>query len=656
METQSHQTNDPRIHFVFEAVRGYSKVRAVDVKCAYEVLLQSHSESEKLDLCLDQVYVMTKYMEPQAEDIIALLLFREYMSGKLSQDRFLKKFPDKRGDYLFQYMKDACRDAPPVPKMSKEESVAYFMMMRVCDRMFRQQLNALSDKGMPSTNLITTAYHMAREAHYGCYRQSGVPYLSHPLGVMKILVDFGSESPVLAAALLHDVVEDTSVTLDDIQSRCGVTVRDYVDTVTSVHREYRESHQADSSEYDKAELDERSFQKLVGTIRANRSMIFALHIKAADRLHNLQTIESMPCNKIFCKDDETQLDYLPLLEQFKLGYFVSKIKDLVWRSRDFDRYERFENLYQTQLRCNRSYVETFKKLLRDNCALGVNEYAGTDATAGYEVEIHERDLLPSEVFECIKESGTVGSRLEEYRLAHRLICKRIVPTCDMDIIYTPRDCLATQNTFILGFIKMFEKRMADTGCVITDFSLQSDGRYIIKVEDSAHNSFRCCLMSRTVYTEHRAGIDLVPQSELPKEGEAPECEMIQIRLRNGNPLSLPRGASAIDVAYAIHADIGHAAKSARINGKEVDVIHTVYDGDHVEIVADTNRSKDKKQLFFIRHVRLDWLNHVKTKKARKEIMNYLRCLYEGDRSQKMTNAPDQLVREVSERILPYLPF
>lgn len=648
MELRSILADNAQVEYVINEIRKQSKTLATDVMCAYNLFCDNNPDLNENALeRLDRVFVMCKYMEPEAEDVISMLLYHDSLINKATMHIFMQYFSEKRYERYHNQMSEACKNAPKNDELSRDECISYYIMMRVCDKMFNRLMKTMNKNRVPNTIVVSKAYNMAKDAHNWVRRNSGEPYMVHPIKVAGILAQIGVESPVIAAALLHDVVEDTDYTLDDIARECGVKISQYVDAVTSVHREYAESHRPTEYQCDKAELDERSFQKLVRTVASNREMIFALYIKAADRIHNLSTIDSMSSIKIHNKNDETQLDYLPLFKVFKLNYFVQQIENLMWRATDIERYTKMQAKYDDMISRNRVFLDEFKMILRAHTESEVNSYAQLLGSAGYDVEIHERQLLPYEVYNHIKDAGGDINNLS------KRIDKRFVPVCDIDIIPDPRDTGATLDTFVAGFVKMFESKIAMTGRTIIDFYGKSENAFVFEVEDHYRNVFRCRIIMREDYDVQKQGVCVSNVAEDLEEEAGSKVEKINVQLRNGKIIPMPKGSTVIDVAFAIHEEIGYTVKSAIINGHKATIYNTLLDGDKIVIEADTCREDGVTQKF-VPHVRISWLNSVVTKRAKKKIIEFLSDKYEGDDPKNESKAQTAVVETIADKILEEL--
>ena len=639
--------DNAKADMIISKFRKVSKSAANDIICTMNILAEIVGDTEIVQERLDVAYTLCAYMEPAVEDVVAMLLHITYGNSKASCEMYRQWFKDNRADRYYQWTVDACMNAEKQDGKTRVEQIDYYIMMRVCDRMMDALIRTMNKKGVPDTSRVYEAYNFAKRAHHWVRRKSGEPYLTHPICVAGILADVGVESTIVAAALLHDVVEDTEYTLNDIADKFGMLIAKYVDAVTSVHRQYEASHNRSEYVCDKAELDARSFEKLAEKVAAEPRMVFALYIKAADRIHNLRTIDKMSSEKKHRKTDETELDYLPLFKRFKMNYFVSLIEDLTWRTNNSAYYESIKRKYDDIVDRNRDYIDATRHILSARFGEEFNRLCAMMGMSdgGYDVSIMERLYLPREVYSFAKES--LG--------AQRTICpddinKKNVPVCDFDIIVEPNDRMSTMDNFITMFVKMFNDQIVPTGRAIIDLRVDGHHRIIVKIEDRHRAVFRLCFSTRDDYIAYRIGSRKgATEVEVVEEEVTHPQDTIYVRLRNGKIISLPNGATVIDVAFAIHPEVGLSVKAAIINGNRASIYNRVHDGDHVIVEADTHR-EDGVTKELIHHERIGWLNYVVTAKARKAIIRQLVEKYEGDDPKDEYEASDVAVEYVVDAL------
>ena len=375
-------------------------------------------------------------------------------------------------------------------------------MLEICDQMFSKLLKKLSKKGIPDTSCIWSAYQIAKKNHMGQLRKTGEPYIVHPLKVAMILAEVGVESNIIAAAILHDVVEDTEYTLDDIKNEFGEQIAKYVYAVTSVEKEYAVSLKRDEYASDKYEMDEKTVEKLASYISKDPRMIFALYIKAADRIHNLSTIDEMNSIKKHNKTDETDTMYLPLFEKFNLNYFTKIIKDLTWRATNIELYKLIKKAYEEMYEVNSYHIDEVKEYLRDCFASGYKKFCRhVGCTSDYDFEIETRKFTPLEVHDMIKGNSAF------YESPVKYVQKRYMPVCDFDIIIDTDDEKDTIGSFVTLFIKYYVDHIINSSAslVITDYYSDKFGRFILNMEDRYRNNIRCCFAMKSDYITYRNG-------------------------------------------------------------------------------------------------------------------------------------------------------
>lgn len=643
MELRYELKNDIKSNQIIAKFKKVSKAAVNDIICAINGLLDTTHDMETVVERIEKAHLICLYMEPTVEDVVALLLYKPYSNHKIDQLWFKKVFKENRAERYYQWTLDAVTKAEKNEELTREEQIDHYIMIRVCDKMIASIVRNMNKKGVPDTSGIYEAYNYAKKAHYWDKRQSGEPYLNHPVCVAGILAEAGVESAIITAALLHDVVEDTDRILEDIANRFGVLVAKYVDAVTSVHRQYKLSHNMAELSCDKAELDAKSFEKLVEAVAQEPRMVLALYIKAADRIHNLMTIDKMSSEKKHAKTDETELDYLPLFKRFKLNYFVDIIEDLTWRTNNVEYYEAIKKKYEDIVMRNREYIEEIKNILtarlgsefnRKRAAMGFED-------GGYDVTVAERLYLTKEIYNFAKESLS-----SEHTIEPKHISKKTIPVCDINIIVEPTDRMSSIDNFVNAFINMLIEHVIPTGRTIIDFVTDKCNRYIIKLEDRHRAVFRLCISTHDDYLIAKMGSTEGTVERDTAEEETHYQETINVALRNGKIITLPNGATVIDVAFAIHPEVGVSVKSALVNGTKAEIYNILHDGDKVIIEADTYR-EDGVTMKIIKHARTDWLRHVETDKAKKALVRYFERKYcEGDNPRNVFKVSDDVAESV----------
>ncbi|MEE0874796.1 MAG: HD domain-containing protein [Ruminococcus sp.] len=629
------------VAYVLEYFKRKNEIEYCEVINAFNLYEEISYAGKDEDKRYYQAYVMCRYMKPDSEDLVSLLFAPAVTHGIGLYDKFRSTFSKETFKKFYNHTSECAEVAYSEEFPNDNAKSDYNTMIHVCDKRIEHIIDTMEAKYVPDSECVMVAYRFAKEAHKGVLRQSGEPYLNHPVSVAEILAEVGVESSVIAAAVLHDVMEDSEYQYKDISLKCGEQVAKLVDAVTEVNKQFANSYKRNEYSSDKKEMDAKSFEKLVRAVESDKRMIFALYIKAADRIHNLSTIDVMSGIKKHNKTDETEYQYLPLFKRFGLTYFVRIINDLTWRTVNPQKHLHFSEKYHYLFEQNRPYIEEFKKTLDFKLKVEANALCETFLNLqGFEYHIEIKQYLPQEVYAFVR-----NAKGNDNIYSH-MIGKDIMPICDFDIILTNEDKRATIENFATIFIKMFFQHLSPEGVVITDYSIDSFHRFIVSVKTKYSNTIRLCFALRKDYLCYYFGnskdspIDKGPSPSYIDE------PVINIKLRNGKRRTLPKGATVLDAAFSIHPDIGMTAKAAKINGVEASIYSMLHDGDKVEIIADTERVNGVRTKYTT-HVRIGWLEYVVTKEAKHQIVKTLENRY-GDADPADTHkAQDEVVAKIS---------
>lgn len=519
----------------------------------------------------------------------------------------------------------------------------------VCDNLFHDIKRKLNPG---RSGMVEKAYRLAKDAHQNQYRDTGEPYITHPIMVADILAGMNTESEIVAACLLHDVIEDCDeYGYDDIARQIGKTVADYVNSVTSFDREYdnivgANPESADKSK-DKADIDRITVSKLKRIVRENDEMIFALYIKAADRIHNLKTIDGMDVDKKNKKVEETKNRYIPLFRHFKLIHFVGIIEDQCWRIVDPERYEKIRCGYTRLLYENKTSTDFIWDKLYSTFERNMETYYRRFFNDGFYIEFRRREYLPYEIFSLLKK------KTESFHQIHRMITKQNMPLMAYEVILDSKNPSYDLSTFIQIFMEIYREVLAPEKCIITDYSFDKRlSRYEIALEDEYHNVILLHFCFRNDYYTFIYGSTrgfAEPDYQKNKDGSDGIGETITVKKKNGESVELPTGATVLDFAFAIHQEMGLSARSAVVNGRESGIYTLLQDGDYVVVNSDTSRENGVTKNH-VDHARIDWLNHVVTDDAKLKITRYLESKYEGQNPFTENNARPKIVSAISNHI------
>ncbi|HLA44985.1 MAG TPA: HD domain-containing protein, partial [Aggregatilineales bacterium] len=456
----------------------------------------------------------------------------------------------------------------------------------------------LSDE---TCNRLHGVYEFAREAHGDQTRKSGEPLITHPIAVAHHLAKLYLDESVLTGALLHDVAEDTHVTLSDIEARFGEHTRLLVDGVTHLKNV--------SQLEDIAHL----FLAMSGDVRV-------VLIKLYDRLHNLQTLHIMPSEQRRRKAIDTLRVYVPLATKLGIWQLKTQFESLILYETDPETYELICDGIDQRYREHHPYLQKtahdLQKLLREH-----------DLPAGIRIKrrspyrIYERmsnHKLDDEAFNGAFQIILLVDSLPECYLAlgHIHSCYPHTPGSLSDSIGNPRDVFyRSLNTTII--VPGYDSAV-NVGIRTYDFDRLADIGILAQIQFAAAH-------------EERQPEDapwLPELSRLYHESENPQKfvesvfqDILQKHLQcftpRGDEFSLPRGATVIDFAYLVHTQIGHECRGAIVNGKLVDSRYQLQDGDHVQIIRARHGGPYHEWLD-------ETLEYVTTSRAKRKIREWFR--------------------------------
>ncbi len=450
---------------------------------------------------------------------------------------------------------------------------------------------------------IDTAYEFAHRAHEGQLRKSGEPFFTHPVEVALILAELHLDTATLKAALLHDTVEDTGVTIDEIRELFGDEVAELVDGVTKLGRIEFES------------LSEAQSNNLRKMLIAMAKDIRVILIKLADRLHNMRTLAALPPDRRLDKARETMEIYAPLAHRLGISQVKWELEDLSFYYLEPVKFHQVSRMVAESRKQREEYAGQVIDQLRDE--LG---------KVGIEAEIGGR---PKHLYSIYQKMAGQGKDFNEI---YDLIALRVI----VDSVKDVYGALGTVHSVwkpvpgrFKDYVAMPKFNMYQS---LHTTVIGPSGRPLeiqIRTEDM-HRTAEYGVAAHWRYKEGGRGDDsfderlawlrqmLEWQTELKDPREFMEAlkidlfeEEVFVFSPKGDVISLKRGSTPIDFAYAIHTEVGNKCVGAKINGSIVPLAYELQMGDRVEILTNKNSSPSK-----------DWLNIVKTSSARSKIRNY----------------------------------
>lgn len=454
--------------------------------------------------------------------------------------------------------------------------------------------------------LIQKAYVFSAAAHAGQMRLSGEPYLSHPLEVANILVELYLDGPTIAAGLLHDTVEDTSTTLEEIESQFGSQVSKIVAGVTKI------------SKINFSSKEEAQAENIRKMILAMADDIRVVLVKLADRLHNMRTLEHQKHIKQKLIAQETLEIYAPLANRLGLYKIKVELEDLSLKYSKPEIYTQIKEGIKAHEVAGDKYISKVCKILED--VLNKNKIKGrVNGRIKHIYSIYHKmetqGLTLDQVYDIIAFRVIVSSIKECYAvlgLVHALW--KPVPGRFKDYISMPKaNMYQSLHTTVIGpdgerveiQIRTEEMhKIAEYG-VAAHWKYKEDGTRISEKDVEKFSWLRQIL-------------DWQKELKDPKEFMASlRFDLFQdevyVFTPRGEVKELPEGATPIDFAYLIHSQVGDHCAGAKVNGKLVPLNTPLKNGDTVEIITDPNK-----------HPSRDWLKFVKTAKARTRIKHWIR--------------------------------
>ena len=440
------------------------------------------------------------------------------------------------------------------------------------------------DPGADET-LLNRAYVYAMKAHGEQRRASGDLYISHPLEVAKILTDLRLDDATIAAALLHDTIEDTEATKDEIESLFGSEISSLVDGLTKIKKLDLVSKRAEQAE---------NFRKLLIAISSD---IRVLMVKLADRLHNMRTISHVGPAKRRRIAEETMDIYAPLAGRMGMQGLREELEDLSFRALNPDAHAAVVERLKTMRQENKGLIDEIRRALRTKMR-----------DSGIEAEVSSRRKRPYSIWRKMERkqisleqlSDIYGFRVivESLSDCYRVVGSvhttwRAVPGRFKDYISNPKqNDYQSIHTTIVGprhqrvELQIRTRRMHD----VAEYGIAAHAHYKDTVNSNgAGGNGATRRYESNAYQWLRRLVDLLLEGDNPEEFlEHTKLELFQDQVfcftPKGRLIALPRGATPVDFAYAVHTDVGNSCVGAKINGRHMPLVTELRNGDEVEVI------------------------------------------------------------------------
>ena len=467
----------------------------------------------------------------------------------------------------------------------------------------------------PSTDIsmIEKAYKVASEAHEGQKRKSGEPYIIHPLWVAIILADLEMDKETIAAGMLHDVVEDTKFTEEDIRREFGDEVALLVDGVTKLGRLSYSS--------DKLEVQAENLRKMFLAMAKDIRVII---IKLADRLHNMRTLQFMTPAKQKEKAKETMDIYAPIAQRLGISKIKTELDDLALK---YSQPEVFYDLVN-QINARKTEREEFVEQIVEEVSThmkNANIKAEVNGRVKHFFSIYKKMVNQDKTVDQIYDLFAVRIIVESVKdcyaalgVIHEMYTP--IPGRFKDYIAMPKaNMYQSLHTTLIGpsgqpfEIQIRTEEMHKTAeygiAAHWKYKESNDGKKSVEAQEEEKLSWlRQILEWQRDMSDNREFLNLI-KGDLDLFAEDVYCFTPQ-----GDVKNLPNGSTPIDFAYAIHSAVGNKMVGARVNGKLVNIDYKIQNGDRIEILTSQNSKGPSR----------DWLNIVKSTQAKNKINQWFK--------------------------------
>jgi GTP pyrophosphokinase len=487
--------------------------------------------------------------------------------------------------------------AKPTPAAANAAAASFAMLTAKLDYMSAADVDN-----------VRRAYRYADEAHLGQLRNSGQPYITHPIAVAQQCAEWKLDAQALMAALLHDAIEDCGITKPDLIERFGAPVAELVDGLTKLEKlefNTREENQAES------------FRKMLLAMARDVRVIL---IKLADRTHNMRTLSDVPRTKWARISSETLEIYAPIAHRLGLNTTYRELQDLSFQHLHPWRYATLEKALSRSRGRRRDVITRVK-----------TEVEAAFASANIAVQIHGREKTLYSIYRKMDDKHLSFAQVTDI-YGFRVIVDNL-PACYTSMgvlhqLYKPlpgrfKDYIAIPK--INGYQSLHTTLVGPFGTNI-EFQLRTEAMHVVAESGvAAHWLYKSTSPdsedSQSLGTQWLQSLLDIQQ----ETGDAAEFwdhvkidlfpDAVYVFTPKSKIMAMPRGATIVDFAYAIHSDIGHRAVAAKVNGEQVPLRTELHNGDVIEIVTNPVSSPNPA-----------WLGFVRTGKARSKIRHYLKTM------------------------------
>ena len=498
---------------------------------------------------------------------------------------------------------------------------------------FEELMAALKESNRPyDFDMITQAYEYADKAHEGQMRQSGEPYITHPIAVARILVELGMDTETICAGLLHDVVEDTASTLDEIKKMFGADVALMVDGVTKL------------TKLSYSSKEQRQAENVRKMLLAMAKDVRVIIVKLADRLHNMRTGEYWKEYKRREKALETMEVYAPLADRLGIRSIKEELEDISLRFLDPIAYEEIERMLKLKKEERERFLDAIQEKIRERLNKeGMKFFLQSRVKSIYGIyrKVYMQGRNFDEIYDVYAVRVIVDTSYECYSVLGIMHDEFTpIPKRFKDYISTPKaNMYQSLHTTVLdkeGGIP-FEIQIRTWEMHYTaEYGIAAHWKYKAGIEKKDKLEERLAWVRQLLEVQQDSG-DAQDIVRSIKSDIAPEeCFVFTPK---GDVINLPTGSTVIDFAYAIHSEVGNRMTGAKVDGRIVPLDFKLETGMIVEIITSKGPGNGPSR---------DWLKIVKTSEARTKIRAWFK---KERREENIITGKEELEREFKRNLI-----
>ena len=495
----------------------------------------------------------------------------------------------------------------------------------------------IGDQNDDGNSLVCRAFQFAYYLHEGQYRKSGEAYIAHPIAVAALLRDLGGDCEMIAAGFLHDVVEDTDITPEEIEEKFGANVRQLVEAVTKL------------SKFNFSSKTERQAENFRRMFIAMAQDIRVIVVKLADRLHNMRTLDFLSPEKQRSIAEETKEIFAPLANRLGIWHFKWELEDLSFKYINPEEYDKIKSLISERRKDREARInEVIDKITHRLHKQKIN-FLEVKGRPKHLYGIYQKMTRQNKKFENIYDIAAVRIIVESIDDCYRALSVvhdqfRPIPGRFKDYIglKKPNGYQSLHTTVVNTNGRPLEIQIRTLEMHhVAEYGIAAHWKY----KESGHSNDTNLSDADEKFTWLRQLLDW--QKDLKDAEEYVDNlkenlfdDDVYVFTPKGDVFSLARGATPVDFAYRIHSEVGNHMKGARINDKWSPVDQELENGDIVEIITGNNS-----------HPSLDWLNFVVTPSARNRIRQWFK---RSHREENITRGRELLEKEYGKNGLESL--